>query len=132
MMLQRLTVASRGTAIEVFVQQDLRPHGEPERAFWEQARGWWSSHSPGEVGTATPPPVALPLDTTYRRLYLDFNDGGFFRARKGLHSFPTAWTALRRRAEVTAFDHHRQGGTVTAAVPRTAELLASLAGIGYG
>jgi hypothetical protein len=60
------------------------------------------------------------------RLDLDFNEGGGFRARKGLESCPTAWTALLRRAQVADFVDDGERGTATAAVPRPAGLLATL------
>jgi hypothetical protein len=60
------------------------------------------------------------------RLDLDFNAGGGFGARKGPEGCPTAWAALLCGAQVADFIDDGEGGTGTAAVPRTAGLLAAL------
>src|SRR2546430_427809 len=67
------------------------------------------------------------------RLDLDFNDGGGFGAREGPESFPTAWAALLRRAQVADFVDDGERGTGRAAVPRPAGLLSTLRGArGWG
>src|SRR5215813_3716124 len=126
MMLERLAKTCGGTAVEVFVQQDLRPHRHPDRAFGNKPRGRWGRHDPREMQTATPLVVALPLDMTHMRLDLDFNDGGGFGSRKQVERSTTAWAAFLLWAQVADFDDDRQGGTGTAAVPRTAGLLSPL------
>src|SRR5262249_38228819 len=50
--------------------------------------------------------------------------------RKRRERLPTGWAVFRRLAQVTPFRHDRQGGAITAAMPRTAGLLPPLAGIG--
>jgi hypothetical protein len=60
------------------------------------------------------------------RLDLDFNNGGGFGGRKRAERFPTARAAFLLCAQVSDFDDDGQGGTVTAAVPRTARLLSPL------
>jgi hypothetical protein len=130
MMLQRLPEAGSGTAIEVFVQQDFRPDRHPDRAFGNQSWHRRGRHDPWDVRTATPLVVALTLDMTDMRLDLDFNDGGFFGTRKRSERLPTDGAAFLPRAQVLDFDDDRECGTGTAAVPRTAGLLASLAGAG--
>src|SRR5215510_8693325 len=132
MRLQRLTEASRGTAIEVFVQHDFRPHRHPDRAFRNETRGRWGRHDTRERETVTPLVGALPLDTTHMRLDLDFNDGGDFGGRKRAERFPTAWAAFLLWAQVADFDDDGQGGMVTAAVPRTARLLSPLPRVDAG
>src|SRR5881628_3859367 len=103
MMLQRLAETGRGTAIEVFVQQDFRPHRHPDRAFGKESRCRWGRHDTRALRTATPLVVALPVDTTYMGLDLDFNDGGCFRGRKRAERFPTDCAAFLRRAQVADF-----------------------------
>jgi hypothetical protein len=82
----------------------------------------------------TPLVGALPLETTPMRLDLDFNDGGCFGDRKRAERFPTAGAAFLLCAQVADFDDDGQGGTVTAAVPRSARLLSPLprADVGSG
>jgi hypothetical protein len=62
------------------------------------------------------------------RLDLDFNDGGGFGARKRAERFPTDWAAFFCGAQVSDCVDDGQGGTVTAAVPRTAGLVSPLPG----
>src|SRR5215813_8307208 len=126
MMLERLAETCGGPAVEEIVKQDFRPHRHPDRAFGNEARGRWGRHDTRTLRTATPLVVTLPLDTTHMRLDLDFNDGGCFGGRKRAERCPTACAAFLRCAQVADFDDDRQGGTVTAAVPRTAGLLSPL------
>ena len=60
------------------------------------------------------------------RLDLDFNAGGYCGGRKRAERFPTDWAAFLRWAQVSDCDDDGKGGTVTAAVPRTAGLLSPL------
>jgi hypothetical protein len=70
------------------------------------------------------------LETTDRRLDLDCNYGGLFGTRKRPECFPTNRAALLCGAQIADFDDDGTCGTGTAAVPRTAGLLASLPGAG--
>jgi hypothetical protein len=64
------------------------------------------------------------------RLDLDCDDGGCFGHRKRLERFPTDRAGVLRGTEVADFDHHGEGGTVPAAMPRPAGLLPPLSGAG--
>jgi hypothetical protein len=80
--------------------------------------------------TTTSLVVALTLDTTDMRLDLDCNDGGVFGGRQRSERCPTDGAAFLQSAQVSDFVDDGEGGTGTAAVPRTAGLLSALTGAG--
>src|SRR6267142_472238 len=63
-------------------------------------------------------------------LDLDFDNGRLFGTGHRPQRLTTDWAMFCRFAHVMHFGDHRQGGTITATMPRTARLLAPLAGTG--
>ena len=88
MRLERLAETCGGTAVEVFVHQDCRPHRHPYRAFGHESRCRWGRHDTRAMRPATPLVVTLPVDTTHMRLDLDFNAGGYCGGRKRVGTLP--------------------------------------------
>src|SRR5437764_6855166 len=116
-----------GTAIEIFVQQYHRPYGHPQWAFRDHTRGRRGCHNTWALGTPTRRLVAGPLNTANVGLYLYFDDIASFDTRKRCQRLATLRTVFGCLAHVVHFHHHRQRGTITAAVSRCARLLAPLA-----
>src|SRR5216683_3542225 len=129
-MRQLLTYAVGGTAREIFVQQHHGPYGHPQGAFRDHTRGWRRRHNTWALGTPTRRLVAGPLHTSNVGLYLYFDDIASFDTRKRRQRLATLRAVFGRLAHVMHFHHHRQSGTITAAVSRCARLLAPLPRMG--
>ena len=75
-MLQLLTEAVGGTAIEVFVQQDHRPYRHPQGALRDHARGGRRRHNTWDLRALTRLVVTRALDASNVGLDLDFDNVG--------------------------------------------------------
>jgi hypothetical protein len=126
-MRQLLTSAVGGTAREICVQQHHRPYGHPQGALRDDTRYWRRRHKTWALGTPTRRVVAGPLHTSHVGLYRSCDAIASFATRKRCQRLATLRTVFGCLAHVVHFHHHRQRGTITAAVSRCARLLAPLA-----
>jgi len=123
---QLLTYAVGGTARALCVQQHHRPYGHPQGALRDHTRDWRRRHHTWALGTPTRRVVAGPLQTSHVGLSLSFDAIASFDTRKRCQRRATWRTVCGGLAHVVPFHHHRQRGTITAAVSRWARLLAPL------
>src|SRR6266699_1548509 len=108
------------------VEHQHRPYRHPQGAFRDHTRYWRRRHNTWALGTPTRRVVAGPVHTSNVGLYLYFDDIASFDTRKRCQRLATLRTVFGCLAHVVHFHHHRQRGTITAAVSRRARLLAPL------
>ena len=122
-----LTSAVGGAAIEVLVQPHPGPPRDAPRALRQHARGWRGRHQACALWPPTRCWGARPLETPHRSLAWPGDASARCGTRQRRASRAPWQTVLRCVPQVLPCAHHREGGALTAPMPRPARVWPPLA-----